>query len=236
MTKLLAIIKKLPVLSNLLLYSWQKRHNGKKVKFWYSTHISYRCGFEGMNMVGPHTDFFGSLGYGSYIGGGGMVSAEVGRFTSIGPNCRYINATHAYKAPFATTCPLFFSKSNGNNPQGKTFATEQMIEEFKFYDKARELVNKIGNDCWFGSNVTLIGGVEIHDGAVVLANAVVTKDVPPYAIVGGVPAKVIGYRYDDETIQFLQKTKWWNNQPEWFEKNWRLLNDIEALKEYFNKK
>lgn len=236
MTKLLAIIKKLPVLSNLLLYLWQKRHNGKKVKFWYSTHISYRCGFEGMNMVGPHTDFFGSLGYGSYIGGGGMVSAEVGRFTSIGPNCRYINATHAYKAPFATTCPLFFSKSNGNNPQGKTFATEQMIEEFKFYDKARELVNKIGNDCWFGSNVTLIGGVEIHDGAVVLANAVVTKDVPPYAIVGGVPAKVIGYRYDDETIQFLQKTKWWNNQPEWFEKNWRLLNDVEALKKYFDKK
>lgn len=234
MTKLLAIIKRLPVLSHLLLYLWQKRHNGKKVKFCYSTHISYRCGFEGMNMVGPHTDFFGSLGYGSYIGGGGIVSAEVGRFTSIGPNCRYINATHAYKAPFATTCPLFFSKSNGNNPQGKTFATEQMIEEFTFYDKDRELVNKIGNDCWFGSDVTLIGGVEVHDGAVVLAHAVVTKDVPPYAIVGGVPAKVIGYRYDDETILFLQKTKWWNNQPEWFEKNWRLLNDIEALKEFFN--
>lgn len=234
MTKLLAIIKRLPVLSHLLLYLWQKRHNGKKVKFCYSTQISYRCGFEGMNMVGPHTDFFGSLGYGSYIGGGGIVSAEVGRFTSIGPNCRYINATHAYKAPFATTCPLFFSKSNGNNPQGKTFATEQMIEEFTFYDKDRELVNKIGNDCWFGSDVTLIGGVEVHDGAVVLAHAVVTKDVPPYAIVGGVPAKVIGYRYDDETILFLQKTKWWNNQPEWFEKNWRLLNDIEALKEFFN--
>lgn len=232
----LKMIKKLPFLYKLLLFLWQKVHNGKNVKFWYSTHISYRCQFEGMNMVGQHTNFFGTLGYGSYIGGDGIVSAEVGRFTSIGPNCRYINATHAYKAPFATTCPLFFSKSNGNNPQGKTFATEQMIEEFKFYDKARELVNKIGNDCWFGSNVTLIGGVEIHDGAVVLANAVVTKDVPPYAIVGGVPAKVIGYRYDDETIQFLQKTKWWNNQPEWFEKNWRLLNDIEALKKYFDKK
>ena len=52
-------------------------------------------------------------------------------------------------------------------------------------------MNKIGNDCWFGSDVTLIGGVEVHDGAVVLAHAVVTKDVPPYAIVGGVPAKVI---------------------------------------------
>lgn len=185
-------------------------------------------------MVGPRTSFFGSLGYGSYVGGNGLVSAEIGRFSSIGPNCSYINATHAYKIPFATTCPLFFSKSNGNNPRGKTFANEQMIEEFKFYDKDREIVNRIGNDCWIGANVTLIGGVEIHDGAVVLANAVVTKDVPSYAIVGGVPAKIIGYRYDEETIQFLQKTKWWNNQPEWFEKNWRLLNDIEALKEFFN--
>ena len=191
MVKFLAIIKNLPFINKLLLFLWQKWHNRKKVKFCYSTHIYYRCGFEGMNMVGPHTEFFGFLGYGSYIGGDGMVSAEVGRFTSIGPNCRYINATHAYKAPFVTTCPLFFSKSNGNNPQGKTFAIEQMIEEFKFYDKAKELVNKIGNDCWLGSNVTLIGGVEIHDGAVVLANAVVTKDVPAGCIVAGNPARVI---------------------------------------------
>ena len=128
-------------------------------------------------MVGPKTSLFGSLGHGSYVGGNGLVSAEIGRFSSIGPNCTYINATHAYKTPFATTCPLFFSKSDGNNPQGKTFANEQMIEEFKFFDKDREIVNKIGNDCWIGANVTLIGGVEIHDGAVVLANAVGAKDV-----------------------------------------------------------
>lgn len=230
MTKILAIIKRLPVLSHLLLYLWQKRHNGDKVKFWYSTHISYRCKFEGMNMVGPRTSFFGSLGYGSYVGGNGLVSAEIGRFSSIGPNCRYINATHAYKTPFASTCPLFFSKSDGNNPQGKTFANEQMIEEFRFFDKDREIVNKIGNDCWIGANVTLIGGVEIHDGAVVLANAVVTKDVPSYAIVGGVPAKIVGYRYDEETIIFLNKIKWWNNNPEWLEKNWKLLCDIDKLK------
>ena len=217
----------MPVLSHLLLYLWQKRHNGKKVKFCYSTHISYRCGFEGMNMVGPHTDFFGFLGYGSYIGGDGMVSAEVGRFTSIGPNCRYINATHAYKAPFATTCPLFFSKSNGNNPHGKTFATEQMIEEFKFYDKARELVNKIGNDCWLGSNVTLIGGVEIHDGAVVLANAVVTKDVLPYAIVGGVPAHIIRYRFTEDQIKILLEEKWWNKPTSWLVEKSAMFENVE---------
>lgn len=236
MPKILVAIKKLPFLYKLLLFLWHKFHNGKKVKFWYSTHISYRCQFEGMNMVGQHTNFLGTLGYGSYIGGGGFVSAEVGRFTSIGPNCRYINGTHVYKAPFATTSPLFFSKRPGCNPKGKTFAMEQMVEEFLFYDKGKELVNKIGNDCWIGANVTLIGGVVVNDGAVVLTNAVVVKDVPPYAIVGGIPAKVIGYRYDEETIRFLLGTQWWNNTSEWFEKNWRLLNDLEALKKHFNKK
>ena len=94
-------------------------------------------------------------------------------------------------------------------------------------------MNKIGNDCWLGSDVTLIGGVEIHDGAVVLAHAVVTKDVPSYAIVGGVPARVIGYRYNEETIQFLQKIQWWNNSLEWFDENWHLLNDIEGLKKVY---
>lgn len=110
------------------------------------------------------------------------------------------------------------------------------MEEFRYYDKEREFVNKIGNDCWLGSNVTLIGGVEIHDGAVVLANATVTKDVPPYAIVGGVPAKIIGYRYDEETIAFLQKVQWWSNDEQWFRDNWELLCDIDKLKDYYQDK
>ena len=119
--------------------------------------------------------------------------------------------------------------------QGVTFAKKQMIEEFKYYDKDRELVNKIGNDCWLGSDVTLIGGVEIHDGAVVLAHAVVTKDVPAYAIVGGVPAKVIGYRYDEETIALLQKTHWWTMDEQWFGEHWDLMVDLEKYKKYFLK-
>ena len=231
--KFINIIKKLPFLNKLLLYVWQKCHNGDKVKFWYSTHISYRCKFEGMNMVADHSSYFGSMGYGSYIGSYGNVSADIGRFSSIGPNCTFINGQHAYKAPFATTSPLFFSLSLGKNPEKKTFAKSQTFEEFRYYDKEKELVNKIGNDCWLGADVTLIGGAEIHDGAVVLAHAVVTKDVPPYAIVGGIPAKVTGYRYDDETIAFLLRVKWWENSPEWFESHWELLNDIDKLKKFY---
>lgn len=233
--KVLDVIKKVPFLSKPLLYLWQKWHNGDKVRFWYSTHISYRCRFEGMNMVAQHSSYFGFMGYGSYVGHECNVSADIGRFSSVGPRCTFINGMHAYKTPFVSTSPLFSSLSHGRNPQNKTYAKQQMLEEFRYYDKERELVNKIGNDCWLGSDVTLIGGVQIHDGAVVLAHAVVTKDVPPYAIVGGVPARVIGYRYDEKTINFLQDVKWWNNVPEWFEGHWMLLNDIEQLKKFYGK-
>ena len=69
---------------------------------------------------------------------------------------------------------------------------------------------KIGNDVWIGQGAFIKGGVSIGDGAVVAAHAVVTKDVPPYAIVGGVPAKVIKYRFDEETIGRLLKLRWWD--------------------------
>jgi Acetyltransferase (isoleucine patch superfamily) len=69
---------------------------------------------------------------------------------------------------------------------------------------------KIGNDVWIGEFVTIVGGVNIGDGAVIATKSVVTKDVPPYAIVGGIPAKVIKYRFDEETIGALLQSKWWD--------------------------
>lgn len=86
---------------------------------------------------------------------------------------------------------------------------------------------------WIGSRVLIVGGVTIGDGAVVLTGAVVTKDVPPYAIVGGVPAKIIRYRYDEETVKFMLRIKWWNMPEKWLKENWRLLNDMDKLKTYF---
>ena len=68
----------------------------------------------------------------------------------------------------------------------------------------------IGNDVWIGDNVFIKGGITIGDGAVIGAGAVVVKDVPPYAVVGGVPAKIIKYRFDDAIIQKLLKIKWWD--------------------------
>lgn len=76
----------------------------------------------------------------------------------------------------------------------------------------------IENDVWIGSNAIIMQGIRVGNGSVVAAGAVVTKDVPPYTIVGGVPAKIIRKRLTDETIQKLQKAEWWNHDIEWIEK------------------
>ena len=69
---------------------------------------------------------------------------------------------------------------------------------------------KIGNDVWIGEKSLIMPGVTIGDGAIIAAHAVVTKDVPPYAVVGGIPAKVIKFRFSEEIIEKLLNIKWWN--------------------------
>jgi len=67
----------------------------------------------------------------------------------------------------------------------------------------------IGNDVWLGYKSLILSGISIGDGAVIAAGSIITKDVPPYAIVGGNPAKIIRYRFSDDIIARLLKTKWW---------------------------
>ena len=72
----------------------------------------------------------------------------------------------------------------------------------------------IGNDVWIGNNVTILSGVSVGNGAVIAAGAVITKDVPSYAIVGGIPAKVLKYRFEPEVIEELEKLEWWDKDLE----------------------
>lgn len=215
----------------LCKYKWRK-----KCKFKFSTEIDSTSTFEGMSQIHSHTYFKGKLGYGSYIGSYSCLSADIGRFTSIAPYVRCNVGTHPYTEPFVTTSPCFFSLNPRHSQNGSTFANKQLYEELSYYDKKRCIGIKIGSDCWIGENAFLVGGIKIGDGAVILAHAVVTKDVPPYAIVGGVPAKIIKYRYDKETIDFFLKIQWWNNEIDWFKENWHLLNDINAFKQYYKNK
>lgn len=189
-------------------------------RFNRSTIIDPSSAFEGADSIGDGSRFSGKMGYGSYMGLYCRLSAEIGRFTSISDEVVNTTGVHPYQAPFATTSPMFFSI---RKQAMDTFASEQRFEEI--------LPSvKIGNDCWIGTRVFFVGGVTIGDGAVVLAGAVVSKDVPPFAVVGGVPARIIKYRFDEQTIDFLLRTRWWDKPLDWLKDNSKLLCDIEKLK------
>lgn len=90
----------------------------------------------------------------------------------------------------------------------------------------------VGNDVWIGQNVTVLPGVHIGDGAIIGANSVVARDVLPYCVVGGNPAKLIRKRFDDETTEFLLKLKWWDWSAEKIFENLQTLcgGDISKIK------
>lgn len=201
------------------------RHRGK-VRFNTTTKIAVTCTFEGANVIGDNTKFCGKIGYGSYICNDCSIIGDIGRFTSIAAEVKNAQGVHPITNPYATTSPMFFSLKKQS---GITFAKEQLFDEMR-------APIQIGNDCWIGQRAFFVGGLTIGDGAVVLAGAVVTKDVPPYAVVGGVPAKILRYRYDEETIKFLLEKKWWDMPLEWLKENSELLCDIEKLKEILNRK
>lgn len=135
----------------------------------------------------------------SSIGINSKVSnAEIGRFTVIARDV-YVGVG-AHPTTLLTAHSIFYK----NNPWG--FHPE-WVEEIG-YDECP--ISHIGNDVWIGTKAIVMDGVSIGDGAIVAAGAVVTKDVPPFAVVGGVPARILKYRFPDDVINRLLEIKWWN--------------------------
>lgn len=142
--------------------------------------------------IGMYT--YGSCFDDSFNVGGEVV---IGRYTSFGPDVHYFGANHPYK--FASMSPYFYQKSWGGG-------TVSDIERYKL---------EVGNDCWIGCGVIITAGChKIGNGAVIGAGAIVTKDVAPYAIVAGNPARTIKMRFDDQTIEILEKSQWYNMKPD----------------------
>ncbi|MDO3693631.1 hypothetical protein QVZ41_02055 [Wenyingzhuangia sp. chi5] len=172
-----------------------------------------------MNKLYKNSRFNGQLGYGSYIQ---CDSDIIGSFVKVNL------VKHPFEVPYVSTSPSFVSLRKQN---GSTYVDKQYFEEIRYADSNNKHVVFIGHDCWIGQGFFIVGGVTIGNGAMVLTHGVVTKDVPLYAIVGGGPAKVLKYRYDEETIKFLLEFEWWNKDEEWLKQNIHKMYNIELLKE-----
>lgn len=138
----------------------------------------------------------GSIGDYSYIGTHTTMDdvESVGRYCSIAKNVHIGLPSHPIDR--LSTSPVFYNPSRG------------YVEKKLFDDGLTNTV--IENDVWIGASVCIMKGVRVGNGAIVGSGSIVTKDVPPYAIVVGSPAKIIKYRFDDETITKLLKSEWWN--------------------------
>lgn len=126
----------------------------------------------------------------------------IGRFCSVACGAKFIfnSANHTLRSLSTYTFPLFYDEW-GLDPREVTSA----------WDNKGDIV--IGNDVWIGYDAVIMAGVRIGDGAIVAARAVVTKDVPPYTIVGGVPARPIRTRFDPGTVARLLALRWWDWPP-----------------------
>lgn len=143
----------------------------------------------------------------------------IGKFCSIacGTKFMFTSGNHSLKSLSTYTFPIFFDEWNLD---AKNITSA--------WDNKGDII--IGNDVWVGYEAVIMPGVKIGDGAIVGTRAVVTKDVPPYTIVGGVPAKPIRKRFDDETIEKLLKIKWWDWDKEKIEKNISVIQSGEIDK------
>ena len=177
----------------------------------FSSRVEYSNVSSKARVWGQCKLFHSSLGDYSYVGKhSSLVYAEVGKYCSIASGTMIGMGTHTLNK--LSTSSIFTETHNGT---GQKWVSKTTVEPFRKV--------KVGNDVWIGTRAMVMGGVTIGDGAVVGAGAVVTKDVPPFAIVGGVPARIIRYRFPEEVINEVLKHGWWDQTDAFLKEHLQLF-------------
>ncbi|MBQ6431385.1 MAG: CatB-related O-acetyltransferase [Oscillospiraceae bacterium] len=180
--------------------------------------VSGTAAFGGYNRIGAGSVFSGRLGRYSYLGEECRINADIGKFCSVGNRVVTVSGTHPTRT-WVSTHPAFYSCAK---QCGTSFVSETLFDE-------TTTPAVIGNDVWIGAGALLVGGISVGDGAVIAAGAVVTMDVPPYTVVGGVPAKEIRKRFDADTAERLQRIAWWDWPDERLQELRADFSDVDAF-------
>jgi len=221
------IISYFPFLKGIAIFFIKlKLKRSYQVKFGTNVYINNSVICEGRNSFSDNSSIAGSyIGYASYIGiNTSIVKSKIGKYCSIGSNVRCIFGNHPTK-DFVSTHPAFFSTLK---QAGFSYTKVQLFKEIDdAFNKENEYSITIGNDVWIGDGAAIMAGVSIGDGAIIAANALVVKNVPPFSIVGGVPAKVIRNRFSTKETAFLKDFKWWDKDTKWLQNNAHLFVNID---------
>lgn len=208
-------------------YLKKKLKKEKKITFVKGCRISSDNMFGGNNYIGEETSALNSsIGYGTYILEKCYFrNACIGKYCSIGAEVKAVSREGHPARKFVSTSPMFYLKETFLD----TYVDENRFDIYKKCEKDARYNIIMGSDVWIGTRALLMGPLVIGDGAIIGAGAVVNKDVPPYAIVAGVPARIIGYRFHDEQIEKLMHLKWWDKPEEWIKEHVNQFNDIELF-------
>ena len=170
--------------------------------------ISFSSVFKGYNKICKNSCIYNSeIGFYTYVSKNcEIANTTIGNFCSIGPNVKIAPGIHPVE-DFVSTHPIFYSS--------KKQCGIKIVEETYFQES---IPTKIGSDVWIGANSIIMDGINVGNGAIIGAGSIVTRNVADYAVVGGVPAKLIKKRFDETTRNFLSESHWW------------AINDLSLLK------